>query len=265
MLKPSEEKTMTRKNILKRTVLLTVFTVLSACSSTPVKPPDNRDITILPDHSLNIDSLTAHKTKVAANQAWQSSGVFLGNGEQVTVTASGSWSPAPLMLQWSGGEGNAFFGAEVPYITGGALMAKLGHDGSAFEIGINKTFQANDYGMLYLAMNDPFKWLYDNKGELDVAIYSSAGKSGNPSKHNAVLEIVSYRYNDRSGEGVLSAKINGDHFQTRNRMIKKIGEISSSKRVALLAGKESLQGGSYKVRDEETKDGVLTIKFETLW
>ena len=48
-------------------------------------------------------------------------------------------------------------------------------------------------------------------------------------------------------------------------MIKKIGEIASSKRVALLAGNESLQGGSYQVLDENSQDGILTIKFKTLW
>jgi len=146
-----------------------------------------------------------------------------------------------------------------------SLMAKLGHDGIPFEIGIDKTFRANDYGMLYFAMNDPFKWQYDNEGELDVAIYTSQNKSAKNTTDNKPIEIVAYSYDDKTGIGSLSSRVTGDHFQIRNWMISKIGEISSSKRVALHAGKESLQGGNYKVRDESTKDGILTIKFETLW
>jgi len=257
------DKTMKQNFII--VVLFFVFSSLLACGSAPIKPPANKDIKIMPEYSLNIDLLTAQELKVAANKSWQSTGIFLNNGEHINVTASGSWSPAPLMLQWSGGEGNSFFGAEIPYIKGGALMAKLGHDGMAFEIGNNKTFQANDYGMLYLAMNDPFNWQYDNQGELDVAIYSSTNQTGQTANQKTPTEIVSYSYNDKTGKGSLSAKVNGDHFQTRNWMIKKIGEISSSKRVALLAGKESLQGGTYQVLDEESKAGMLTIKFETLW
>ena len=244
--------------------ILSVF-ALNACSSTPVKIPQNKDITILENDTLNIDVLSPKVIKVAANKSWQSSGAFVDNGEDIKVTAHGKWSPAPLMLQWSGGEGSSFYGAEIPYITGGALMARLGHDGIPFEIGIDKTFRTNDYGMLYFAMNDPFDWQYDNEGELEVTIYSSTNKSSNGIKNSKPTEIVSYNYNDKTGIGSLSAKVTGDHFQTRNWMIKKIGEISSSKRVALLAGNESLQGGSYKVRDESTQDGILTITFETLW
>ena len=181
------------------------------------------------------------------------------------MKATGKWSPAPLVFQWSGGEGNSFFGTEMPYITGGALMAKLGHDGIPFEIGTNKTFQTNDYGMLYFAMNDPFEWQYDNEGSLDVNVYTSNSKSSDTATEKRPTEIVAYDYNEKTGNGSLSAKVTSDHFQTRNWMIKKIGEIASSKRVALIAGKESLQGGSYKVLDESSQDNVLTIEFKTLW
>ncbi len=238
---------------------------LTACGSAPVKPPQNNAITILPDNSLGIDSLKPQEITVAGDKSWQSSGLLIDNGEQVFVKASGKWSPAPLILQWSGGEGNSFFGAEIPYITGGALMAKLGHDGIPFEIGISKTFQANDYGMLYFAMNDPFAWQYDNEGELSVAIYTRSNASSSKNSTASPTEVVAYEYNDKTSKGTLSARVNGDHFQTRNWMIKKIGEIASSKQVALLAGKESLQGGSYKVLDENSENGVITINFETLW
>lgn len=252
------------KNIFFIASLSVICIALISCSSTAIKPA-NSNVRVLHASSLNIDSLTPKKIKVSAEKSWQSSGIFLENGEKATVTASGKWSPAPLLLQWSGAEGSSFFGSEVPYITGGALMAKLGHDGTAFEIGISATFQANDYGMLYLAMNDPFKWQFDNSGELDVAIYTGNNSSTNKPGSSQPTEITSYSYDDRSGKGSLSARVTSDHFKTRNWMIKKIGEIASSKRVALHAGKESLKGGNYQVLDEGTENGVLTINFETLW
>lgn len=169
------------------------------------------------------------------------------------------------MLQWCGGEGISYLGAEVPYITPSALMAKLGTDGIPFEIGTQKTFHASNYGMLYFAMNDPFDWQYDNEGELDVAVYSSNNSAAQKPGNKKAIEVTAYSYNDKTGNGRLSAKVDAGHFKTRNWMIKKIGEISSSKRVALQAGKESLEGGNYKVTDESTNNGILTIKFETLW
>lgn len=237
---------------------------LSSCVSSAAKPPQNNDVRLLDTDTLNIDTLTPTKMKISAEKSWQSSGIFLENGERVTVSAYGKWSPAPLLLQWSGAEGSIFFAAEVPHITGGALMAKLGHDGAPFEVGIKKTFQANDYGMLYFAMNDPFNWQYDNSGELEVAVYSS-NASAKQAQDKKPVAITSYSYDDKTGRGSLSAKVASDHFNTRNWMIKKIGEIASSKRIALRAGSESLQGGSYLVLDESIQDDILTISFETLW
>lgn len=245
------------------TIMSSAFFILQGCNSTPPKPVNN-DIDTLPPEALNIDTITPQTITVSSTETWQSSGVFLDNGAHVTVKASGKWSPAPLLLQWSGAEGSSFFGSEIPYITGGALMARLGHDGTPFEVGVRKTFQANDYGMLYFAMNDAFDWLYDNEGELKVAVYSGT-QSTEYSSDKKPTEVIAYDYNDKTGKGSLSARVNGDHFQTRNWMVKKIGEIASSKRVALKAGSEKLKGGSYQVLDENTRGDVLTIKFETLW
>jgi hypothetical protein len=48
-------------------------------------------------------------------------------------------------------------------------------------------------------------------------------------------------------------------------MLSKIGEIASSKNLAIQAGRESLEGGNYEVLDESMKDGVLKIDFQALW
>ena len=48
-------------------------------------------------------------------------------------------------------------------------------------------------------------------------------------------------------------------------MLNKIGEIASSKNVAIKAGEEPLKGGSYEVLDESMSDGVMTINFRAAW
>lgn len=178
----------------------------------------------------------------------------------ITINASGSWSPAPAAT--SGPEGNKLWSAEVHGIPGGALMAKLGHNGRPVEIGINQSFRAQNYGMLYFAMNDPFNYLYDNTGTAEAEIYI-AGNENKSSREE--LEIISYNYDDNSGNGSLSAKVGSNNFKTRQRMINKIGEIASSKNIAFEAGKEKVKGGNYNVGNESISNGVLTIEFKTLW
>jgi hypothetical protein len=122
----------------------------------------------------DISKLPGRPFIVSANQPWQDSGIRLHDGERFTVTAKGKWSPWPLMLLWSGPEGNAdWSGHEVPWITSGALMGRIG-EGQPFEIGAQGSFIANSGGKLLFAMNDPFDYLSDNLGSIDSAIYVAA-------------------------------------------------------------------------------------------
>ena len=109
---------------------------------------------------------------VKANERWQSSDVRLTKNTQVKVVAMGKWSPWPAMNVWAGPEGNPSSAKEVPWVTGSALMAKIGEKGKPFEIGPSQEFRATEEGLLYLAMNDPFGFLSDNTGTIQVTIYA---------------------------------------------------------------------------------------------
>ena len=250
--------------IINKLIAVSIVVSLAACAVPPSRSytKNPRNIEVLAPDSLNIDSITPVKQSIAANKAWQNTGVFLGNGDVVSINANGSWSPAPALMAWSGPEGNALWSVEVPGINGGALMAKLGHDGHPFEIGSTRTFKAQDYGMLYLAINDPFRYLFDNTGTAETEIFVKGNE--NTQAQNK-LNITGYSYDANTGKGILSARVSGDHFATRERMMKKIGEIASSKNIAIKAGKEPLKGGNYELTNESTANDVLTLEFQSLW
>ena len=245
--------------------LLVLFSIcLVACVPPPSRSYDSltANAVLMQSEALNIDRITPSSFTVSARKTWQNTGQFVNNGDVINITAHGSWSPAPQLLLWSGPEGNAAWGVEVPGIPGSALIAKIGHDGKPFGVGTTQTFRSQDYGMLYLAMNDSFSYLYDNSGEVVADIYIDGNGESGPVKK---VEIVSYDYDDASRSGSLSARVGDDHFATRQHMIIKIGEIASSKNIAIQAGKEKNNGGNYELRDEFTRDGILTINFKALW
>jgi hypothetical protein len=224
------------------------------------------NISVLKSEALDIDHIKPVKVEVEANKSWQNTGVFVENGDVINITASGTWSPAPELLAWSGPEGNVLWAFEVPGITGGALMAKLGHDGHPFEIGLTQTFRAQDYGMLYLAMNDPFRWLFNNTGKVVVEIHVPGASTDNKTKRRqSPLKVISYNYDEKTGKGSLAAEVGNEALSIRQRLINKIGEIASSKNIAIKAGHESVKGGNYELLGEFIHDGILEIKFRTLW
>jgi len=246
------------------TLLITLF--LNACFLTP--PSRNYDeqpknVSKLNTDALNIDLIKPISLNINPTMVWQNSGVFVEKSNIVTVTASGKWSPAPLA--WSGPEGNQLWSVEVPGITGGALMAKLGHKGHPFMIGLTQTFKANDYGMLYFTINDPFRFLYDNEGQVTAKIYSAGDNSGKNSTVSSDIKILSYQYDNKTSKGTLSAKIGNRAFATRQYLVNKIGEIASSKNIAIKAGNAPVEGGSFELLDESSNNGVMQIHFRTLW
>jgi cold shock CspA family protein len=205
---------------------------------------------------------------VSSQKTWQNTQVFVERGDTITINAHGSWSPWPEVSLWSGPDGNDLWAAEVPGISGAALMGRLGYQGKPFQIGSSKTFQARDYGMLYLAMNDPFKYLYNNQGDLSVDIYLDVNRkmaSSAGSKTPPAYRITGYNYDDQTGKGFIAAETGKDNFVVRKWLLNKIGEIASSKNVALDARRNRAEGGAYRVTDENIANGVLSIEFETIW
>ena len=118
--------------------------------------------------------------RLAANASWADSGFYVEAGQEVTVTAYGQAVTAPIKVfgpgSASGPDGQFnicpnFDGAppcameNAPY---GALVGKIGADGTPFLIGSNSTFSAETSGDLYLAVNDLLPFYNDNYGNYMV-------------------------------------------------------------------------------------------------
>ena len=147
--------------------------LVTACISFP--PSQSYDQTIVnyaAFRGLETAQATKHTISIEANKAWQPSGISLTENTKVKIVAMGKWSPWPAMNIWSGPEGNPKAGKEVPWITSSALMGKIGENGKPFEVGAEREFQATAKGQLSLAMNDPFGFLSDNTGSLQVTVYT---------------------------------------------------------------------------------------------
>ena len=252
----------------KISVIYALCFLLSACFNAPVKKHSLADnnTEVLPKNSHNIDHIEPIKLKVSPIKNWQNTKIFVQNGDVVTIKAFGSWSLWPAMGLWSGPEGSGLWASEVGGINGSALMAKLGYKGTAISISNAQTFIAKDYGMLYLAMNDPFQSSFDNEGEMNAEVFVDRNKQLQSSNESyGSYEITSYSYDDKKQTGIISATATSDSFAVRKWLLVKIGEILSSKNVSLDARKNMAEGGAYQVLDEKIENGVLTIDFETVW
>ena len=258
------------KCFLKITGLLVCCGLLSSCLFGPSRSYQHTEsnIELLGHDSHNIDHIEPIKSRVSSQKIWQNTGVFVQRGDTVTVTAHGNWSPWPEMALWSGPDGNDLWAVEVNGISGAALMARLGHRGRPFQIGFSQSFRAGDYGMLYMAMNDPFKYLHNNKGDMNIEIYidgnkkfQSAGTKGNPPAYR----VTAYSYDEQTRKGAISAVTGAQSFAVRQWLLNKIGEIASSKNVAIDARKNRAEGGAYRVTNEKVANGILSIEFETIW
>lgn len=252
------------------TVLISGFMLVSCMAYAPSRSYEDthNNVQLLGHDSHNIDHIKPISTRVSAEKAWQNSRVFVQRGDTVTVNAHGSWSPWPEMSLWSGPDGNRNWSVEVSGINGSALMGRLGYQGKPFQIGRSRTFRATDYGMLYLAMNDSFKYLHDNKGDMNLEIFldrnrnlSSASVRGTAPAYR----VTAYNYNDSTGKGFIAAVVGERSFAVRRWLLNKIGEIASSKNVAIDARRNNAEGGAYRVTDEKVSNGILSIEFETIW
>jgi hypothetical protein len=115
-------------------------------------------------------------------------------------------------------------------------------------------------------MNDPFRWLFNNTGKVVVEIHVPGASTDNKTKRRqSPLKVISYNYDEKTGKGSLAAEVGNEALSIRQRLINKIGEIASSKNIAIKAGHESVKGGNYELLGEFIHDGILEIKFRTLW
>ena len=119
-----------------------------------------------------------HTTTIQANAPWQPSGVQVASSDTVKILALGKWSQAPGFNVWSGPEGLDGTGKEVPWINANALMGKIGEKGKPFEVGSELELRATGEGELFFSINDPFPWVKDNSGSMQVTVYK--GKVSSP-------------------------------------------------------------------------------------
>lgn len=247
-----------------------VSVMLTGClPDTNIKPDQQLNIVELDNESHNIDYIQPISFTVDSTKTWQNSRVFIQRGDKVTIKAHGRWSAWPEAGIWSGPEGTILIVGEYGTATGNSLIARLGYKGAAFEVGPTRTFKANEYGMLYMAINDNFNYLYNNQGKVNADIYIDKNKSlkSSDSEAESSHKITAFSYDDATGKGSISATVGTDVFGVRQWLLEKIGEISSSKNIAIDASKNRSDGGAYRVMDEkiEQQGSVLTIWFETLF
>ena len=78
-------------------------------------------------------------------------------------------------------------------------------------------------------------------------------------------QVTHYHYDASSGKGTISVDISGKGIEVRQWIVENIGKICSDKNITLEAGKETGEGGHYRILSEFVKDGILTIEFESAW
>lgn len=134
--------------------------------------------------STSITSAAASQSvtqfRLSANAGWVDSGFSAQTGQSVTITAYGQVVTAPINVFGRGsvsgpdGQWNIcpnYDGAppcameNAPF---GALVGRIGVDGTPFLIGSNSTFTAEASGDLYLAVNDLLIYYGDNYGNYMV-------------------------------------------------------------------------------------------------
>ena len=151
--------------------------LIGCVSFPPSRSYEHDPINYQPSPGFKTDHLQGQTMTIQANQPWQASGIQVTPGVTIKILALGKWSQAPALNVWSGPEGlpNGS-GKEVPWINSNALMGKIG-EGKPFEIGTDCEVHATGNGELYLAINDPFDWVKDNSGSMQVTIYLQEASS----------------------------------------------------------------------------------------
>ncbi len=108
---------------------------------------------------------------VYAYRGWQSTGVQLSTGDWYAIRAEGSWLYSPYAGP-NGPEGHRRFSAPnfypLPQVPGGALIGRVGEDGSPFYVGNRASGMADRNGLLYLRIDDDR--LGDNEGHVTIEV-----------------------------------------------------------------------------------------------
>lgn len=150
---------------------------LTACSSTPTPTITAAspvpEIVASPTTALPTPAAisTAQQTYIiSADRGWDSVGMYVRQGQQFEISATGSWSNGPEEnpIGPAGGEG---FEPDsiLPSAPTGALIGRIGGN-PPFEVGEQATLTADFGGEIYLTINEDPQALSDNSGSLEVTV-----------------------------------------------------------------------------------------------
>ncbi|MBL4614625.1 MAG: hypothetical protein JKY27_07115, partial [Magnetovibrio sp.] len=160
------------RRILFRIAMMTAIGVgLSACA---------------PAHQYQALSLTtlelgqSRSVEVLGIGRWRDTGIEMRRDEVYRVATRGTWAAGPFcgdvdasglptehLLCMKAIFAQAF---PIPQAKIMALVGKIGPDGTPFVIGATIGFIADRDGTLYLRSNDPNDFLWDNTGQINVAV-----------------------------------------------------------------------------------------------
>ncbi len=107
--------------------------------------------------------------RVYAYRDWQSTDIFLEQGQCAQIKAQGEWLYSPEVGRHGPAGGLIAPGSyPFPYARGGALLGRIGANGEVFYVGKQGGQCAQSAGFLYLRINDDI--LGDNSGYLSLRI-----------------------------------------------------------------------------------------------
>ena len=117
---------------------------------------------------------------IVGNAGWRDTGVEIRRDEVYRAATQGTWSASPFcgpvdasgvavehLLCMKAIFAQAF---PIPEAKIAALVGKIGPNGKPFLIGGTRGFIADADGTLYLRMNDPDEFLWDNTGQIEVVV-----------------------------------------------------------------------------------------------
>ncbi len=163
------------------------FMLIEGCVNfSPSRSYENTLINYEAASGLSTNGLAGQTLTIQANQPWQKSGMHVSPGSTIKILAIGKWSQAPAFNVWSGPEGLAGTGKEVPWVKANALMGKIGTEGHPFEVGPERELRATREGELYFTINDPFDWVKDNSGSMQVTVYLQSGTGAMPKDQSPI-------------------------------------------------------------------------------
>jgi uncharacterized caspase-like protein len=118
---------------------------------------------------------------LAIEESWQSSGVIVRDGQTYRIEASGEWKAGTLCNPCGPSGKDAYTllcfpnPVDAPVVKGfsfGALIAKIGRDGTPFAVGDKIDLEATRDGVLYLRINEGPGWAWDNSGHVTAVVKS---------------------------------------------------------------------------------------------